>query len=204
MQATGRKRRTMSAAARARISAAMKQRWAKQKRTPAPKKARATLLRLGLESCRFGQVPATGLAAPKAFIFDRRDGDWLVLLQPSECFDKKGGGTKRRNSVRSCATIFGSCRECSCGELLYRFNDNSPDAMKTMEADIDQLLNALEPVKVGDQMVFTYVPGTGTTLAVNGRDKLTIPGAAFGPVLFSVWLGPKPPNADLKKGLLGQ
>ena len=52
MQATGRKRRTMSAAARARISAAMKQRWAKQKRTPAPKKARATLLRLGLESCR--------------------------------------------------------------------------------------------------------------------------------------------------------
>jgi hypothetical protein len=84
------------------------------------------------------------------------------------------------------------------------FNDNSPDALKTMKADIDRLLGALEPVKVGDQMVFTYVPGTGTTFALNGTDKLTIAGPAFGPVLFSVWLGPKPPTADLKKGMLGQ
>ena len=84
------------------------------------------------------------------------------------------------------------------------FNDNSPEAVKTMKADIDRLLGALEPVKVGDQMVFTYVPGTGTTFAINGKDKLTIAGPAFGPVLFSVWLGPKPPNPDLKKGMLGK
>jgi hypothetical protein len=84
------------------------------------------------------------------------------------------------------------------------FRDNSPDAVKTMKPDIDRLLGALEPVKVGDQMVFTYLPGTGTTFTMNGKDKLTIPGPAFGPVLLSVWLGPKPPNADLKKGLLGQ
>jgi hypothetical protein len=84
------------------------------------------------------------------------------------------------------------------------FKDNSPDAMKTMKADIDRLLAALEPVKPGDEMVFTYIPGTGTTYALNGKDKLTIAGPAFGPVLFSVWLGPKPPNADLKKGMLGQ
>jgi len=84
------------------------------------------------------------------------------------------------------------------------FNDNSPDAVKTMKPDIDRLLGALEPVKVGDQMIFTYVPGTGTTFAINGTEKLTIAGPAFGPVLFSVWFGPKPPNADLKKGMLGR
>ena len=84
------------------------------------------------------------------------------------------------------------------------FHDNSPDAVKTMKPDIDRLLAALEPVKVGDEMVFTYVPGTGTTLAINGQQKVTIAGSAFGPVLFSVWLGPKPPNADMKKGMLGQ
>ena len=83
------------------------------------------------------------------------------------------------------------------------FNNNSPDAVKTLKPDIDRLLAALEPIKVGDQMVFTYVPGTGTTLAINGQDKLTIPGPAFGQLVMSVWLGPKPPNADLKKGLLG-
>ncbi|MFZ0861491.1 MAG: chalcone isomerase family protein [Candidatus Sulfotelmatobacter sp.] len=83
------------------------------------------------------------------------------------------------------------------------FNDNAADARKAMKADIDKLLGALEPVKSGDQMVFTYVPGTGTTFTINGNEKLTIAGKAFGPVLFSVWLGPKPPNADLKKGILG-
>jgi Flp pilus assembly secretin CpaC len=84
------------------------------------------------------------------------------------------------------------------------FKDNSPDAVKTMKPDIDRLLDALDNVKVGDQMVFTYLPGTGSTLAINGKEKLTIPAPAFGPVLMSVWLGPKPPNADLKKGMLGQ
>ena len=84
------------------------------------------------------------------------------------------------------------------------FTDNSPDAAKTMKADIDKLLGALEPVKDGDQMVFTYIPETGTTFAINGNDKLTIAGPAFSQVLFSVWLGPKPPNADLKKGILGK
>ena len=84
------------------------------------------------------------------------------------------------------------------------FKNNSPDAVKTMKGDIDKLLAALDPVNVGDQMVFTYVPGTGSTLAINGKEKLTIAGPAFGQVLMSVWFGPKPPNADLKKGMLGQ
>lgn len=84
------------------------------------------------------------------------------------------------------------------------FRNNSPDAMKTMKAQIDQLLGGLDAVKTGDTMVFTYVPGTGCSLAINGQNKVTIADPAFAPVLFSVWLGPKPPNADLKKGMLGQ
>ncbi len=84
------------------------------------------------------------------------------------------------------------------------FSDNTPDAKKTMKSEIDQLLGALDAVKPGDQMVFTYIPGTGSSLAINGQNKVTIANPAFGPVLFSVWFGPKPPNADLKKGMLGQ
>ena len=83
------------------------------------------------------------------------------------------------------------------------FEDNAPDAVKTMKAEIDQFLGALESMNDGDQMVLTYLPITGTTLAINGKEKATIAAPAFAPVLFSVWLGPKPPNADLKKGLLG-
>ncbi len=84
------------------------------------------------------------------------------------------------------------------------FKDNSPDAVKTMKPDIDRLLGALDAVKTGDTMVYTYVPGTGTTMSINGQEKVKIAGSAFAPVLLSVWFGPKPPNADLKKGMLGQ
>ena len=84
------------------------------------------------------------------------------------------------------------------------FENNTPEARKTLKAEIDQFLGALESVNDGDQMVLTYLPGTGTTVAINGKEKVTIAAPAFAPVLFSVWLGPKPPNADLKKGLLEQ
>ena len=84
------------------------------------------------------------------------------------------------------------------------FADNSPDAVKTMKADIDKLNGSLEDLKAGDEMVFTYVPGTGTNLTINGKDKVTIAGQPFAQALLSVWLGPKPPTADVKKGMLGQ
>ncbi len=100
--------------------------------------------------------------------------------------------------------LHGASQSQMADAFKQSFNDNTPEAMKTMKADIDRLLGALEPVKVGDQMVFTYVPGTGTTFAINGKDKLTIAGPAFGPVLLSVWLGPKPPTANVKKGMLGR
>jgi Chalcone isomerase-like len=63
------------------------------------------------------------------------------------------------------------------------FKDNTPDAERTMKADIDQLLGALEPVNKGDQMVFTYLPVAGTTLVINGTEKLTIASPAFGQLL---------------------
>ena len=100
--------------------------------------------------------------------------------------------------------LHGASKSQMTDAFAESFQGNAPDARQTMKAEIDRLLAALEPVEKGDQMVFTYVPGTGTTLAINGKDKLMIAGPGFAPVLFSVWLGPKPPNAELKKGILGQ
>ena len=99
-------------------------------------------------------------------------------------------------------------RSVSKNQMVDAFNEafenNSPDATKTMKNEIDQLLAALEPLNDGGEMIFTYFPGTGTALAINNKEKLTIAAPGFSSVLFSVWLGPKPPNPELKKGLLGQ
>jgi hypothetical protein len=99
-------------------------------------------------------------------------------------------------------------RNVSKNQMVDAFNEsfdnNTPEARKTMKAEIDRFLGGLEAVNEGDQMALTYVPGIGTTFAINDREKLTIAAPAFGSVLFSVWLGPQPPSQDLKKGLLGQ
>jgi len=83
------------------------------------------------------------------------------------------------------------------------FDNNAPGSRTSLKSEIAQLMAAFEPVAANDQMMFTYQPGVGTTLAVKGKDKVTIPGLPFARAMFSAWLGPKPPSADLKKGLLG-
>jgi hypothetical protein len=84
------------------------------------------------------------------------------------------------------------------------FRDNSPDAEKKLKAEIDRFFAVLEPVNEGQEIIFTYVPEKGTSVSLKDKEQLTIPGPSFAEMLFSVWLGPKPPNAALKKGLLGQ
>ena len=84
------------------------------------------------------------------------------------------------------------------------FHNNTPDAEKMLKSEIDRLFTALEQVKEGEEIIFTYVPEKGTSVIIAGKEKLIIEGPAFAEMLFSVWLGPKPPNAALKKGLLGQ
>jgi len=81
------------------------------------------------------------------------------------------------------------------------FKGNAPNAPK---AQVQQLLGAIETMKKGEQMVVTYLPGTGTTLSLRGKDKVTIPGLPFAQAVFSVWFGPKPPSGDLKSGMLGK
>ena len=94
--------------------------------------------------------------------------------------------------------------EVSRDQMVEAFTDgfkgNAPSAPK---AQVDQFIAALEAMKKGEQMVVTYVPGTGTTLTIRGKDKLTIAGLPFAQAVFSVWFGPKPPTSDLKKGMLG-
>jgi len=88
--------------------------------------------------------------------------------------------------------------------FMESFQNNTPEAAKTLKPDIDRLFSVLESVKDGDELVFTYVPATGTSLAIAGKETITIAGPNFADMVFSVWLGPKPPNAALKKGILGQ
>ena len=95
--------------------------------------------------------------------------------------------------------------EVSKDQMVEAFEDgfkaNAPSAPKGL---VEQWVGALEAMKKGEQLVVTYAPGTGTTMTLRGRDKLTIPGLPFAQAVFSVWFGPKPPSSDLKNGMLGK
>ncbi|MCA9557290.1 MAG: chalcone isomerase family protein, partial [Myxococcales bacterium] len=69
-------------------------------------------------------------------------------------------------------------------------------------AGLATLNKAMVDMKEKDTMVFTYVPGTGTTVEVKGANKGTIAGADFAKALLGIWLGSHPPNEGLKKGML--
>jgi len=51
------------------------------------------------------------------------------------------------------------------------------------------LCSLMEAIPKGNRLVLTYVPGTGTTVEVNGKMKGTLPGKATADAILSTWLG---------------
>ena len=91
-------------------------------------------------------------------------------------------------------------------QMAEAFNESwaKNPASAGLKAQIDQFMGWLATDYVaGDEMVFEYAPGVGTTVKVKGVTKGTIAGADFMRMLWNVWLGPNPPTADLKKGMIG-
>lgn len=76
------------------------------------------------------------------------------------------------------------------------------DGYGKLKQRVERLMAALPEFKKGDRFTLTYRPGTGVELK-SSRASVTIEGADFARALFSIWLGKNPPNAGLKRGLLG-
>lgn len=85
------------------------------------------------------------------------------------------------------------------------FANNVPNPRPELQAKIDQFLQAFnEPVKSGETVRLTYVPGKGTQVAIRDKQKAVIPGKDFMTALFSIWFGDKPASDSLMKGMLGE
>ena len=66
-----------------------------------------------------------------------------------------------------------------------------------------QLMGWMQDMVVGNKMTFTYIPGTGLQVNVNGTNKGTITGADFQRAFFALFIGQNPPSRGLRVGLLG-
>lgn len=100
-------------------------------------------------------------------------------------------------------------RDVEKGDIVKAWKEgfaknNDEKTVQTLKPRIDQLNGWMTNMKKGESLVFTYIPQKGTQVAVAGQIKGTIPGDDFARALFSIWLGPNPPNQELKAGLLGK
>ena len=97
-------------------------------------------------------------------------------------------------------------RDLTKGQLVEAFQEGFDANAKDKAAQkvaFDKMLALVPDVKEGSTLMFTYLPGKGTTLHAADKELGVFEGKGFADAVFSIWLGPKPPSEDLKKGMLG-
>ena len=94
------------------------------------------------------------------------------------------------------------------GALVEGLQKNHSEAQFAgFKAQADALsasLKAAGEAKKGDVIHIDFAPDTGTRVTVNGKPQgNAIPGEDFYTALLRIWIGDKPADADLKKGMVG-
>lgn len=103
-------------------------------------------------------------------------------------------------------------RDVDAASFIDSFNDGLKNnhteaqlnAMKTQVDALTATLKAIGEAKKGDAINFDYTPDGGTRISVNGQPKgSAIASADFFAAVLRIWLGEKPADEGLKKGMLG-
>lgn len=88
------------------------------------------------------------------------------------------------------------------------FEKNNAAQMPKLKDRLETLLKQLpDELKENDAVVINYVPGSGTSLTVagkEGKETVKIEGKDFADAMLSVWLGSSPVDDSLKSGMLGK
>lgn len=85
------------------------------------------------------------------------------------------------------------------------FAANNTDAvLDALGERLDRFIELFPDATAGDRFALEYVPGDGTEVRINGQRAGTIEGGGFFRALLAVFIGPEPPDSDLKRGMLGQ
>ena len=94
------------------------------------------------------------------------------------------------------------------GALTEGLQKNLSEAQFSgFKAQIDSLsanFKAAGEAKKGDVIHLEFAPDVGTRVVINGKPSgAAIPGEDFYTAVLRIWLGDKPVDGDLKKGLVG-
>lgn len=101
--------------------------------------------------------------------------------------------------------LYGVSKNQMCEAWEEGLEDNTKNAGGDVKAAFKTLCGWMEAIPKGNRLILTYVPGTGTTVEINGKVKGVLPGKATADAILNTWIGPKPgPGEDFKNAVLGK
>ncbi|MTI33521.1 chalcone isomerase family protein [Xanthovirga aplysinae] len=87
---------------------------------------------------------------------------------------------------------------------LDGFENSTGGNMASIQKEVDQFMGVFtDKINKGDSFDFVNT-SEGVKVFKNGKALVTVEGQAFKEALFGIWLGDKPADKKLKKGLLGE
>lgn len=95
-------------------------------------------------------------------------------------------------------------KEKILGAFKEGFENNSRADLAKVVPGLARIDAIMKDLKTGDVLEIAYLPGAGSTVTAPGGASVTIEGKTFADALLRNWLGDKPADGDLKKGMLGK
>ncbi len=83
----------------------------------------------------------------------------------------------------------------------YKAN-HSAEALAGLKDRVDRFNSYFPTIKAGDVVDVDYVPGTGTTVRINGEPNGPITGEDFHQATLRIWIGDSPASSGLKKAMI--
>ena len=90
----------------------------------------------------------------------------------------------------------------SAGKVLGELY--SSEQLEEIDQELKSINSTYMDVRKDDEYILVYQPSRGTTLLLNGKEEITIPGERFAEIYFSIWLGDHPKTQKLSQELLKQ
>lgn len=123
--------------------------------------------------------------------------------------EKKAGAAEALALAGAKRVALTLLRDLSAQQLTEAFDDgikanSSAAEIEALKPRVAELLSLFTDGKKSDVILLDFLPGSGTSVSLNAAVKgKPIPGDDLYRALLRIWLGDKPVDGDLKKGMLG-
>lgn len=144
-----------------------------------------------------------GLGLREATIFKV---DVYVAALYLEGAEKSNSATEILGSTREKVLQLSFLRDVEVEKIREAWKvgfERNGSKLSEIQPQIASFQKAMRSMQEGENMQMHFSEN-GVALRIQNQDTILFPGANFSRAVLAIWLGPNPPNEDLKLGILGK